>query len=217
MRRKETAMPFATNGDVRIHYHLGGNSDGPPLVLQHGYSMSLHDWYDPGYVNTLGKNFRLILIDARGHGTSDKPHDPESYRAAHMASDVVAVLDTLGIARAHFFGYSMGGRIGFALARDAASRLSSLVLGGNGANDRSPDEPVLRAYLERLRQGPEVLAETIRAVFGPWATPGMLDRQLGNDLEALHRLPVPRGAPALRRGSPPPRGPVPRLLRRCRS
>jgi pimeloyl-ACP methyl ester carboxylesterase len=178
-------MPYATNGDVRIHYHLEGLADGPPLVVQHGYSMSLYDWYDPGYVNTLGKTFRLILIDARGHGASGKPHDPNAYRAAHMASDVVAVLDDLGIAQAHFFGYSMGGRIGFALARDAASRLHSLVLGGNGANDRSPDEPVLKAYLERLRQGPEVLTDTIRAVFGSWATSEMLERQVGNDLDAL--------------------------------
>ena len=85
-------MPYVTNGDVRIHYHLDGNADGPPLVLQHGYSMSLLDWYDPGYVDALGGTYRLILIDARGHGASDKPHVPDAYRAARMASDVVAVV-----------------------------------------------------------------------------------------------------------------------------
>lgn len=182
-------MPYATNDGLRIHYRLDGNAAGPPLVLQHGYSMSLHDWYDPGYVDTLGAAYRLILIDARGHGASDKPHDPDAYRAARMAGDVVAVLDALGLARAHFFGYSMGGRIGFALAREAPARLHSLVLGGNGANERSPEEPILRAYLERLRQGPVVLAETIRAVFGAWATPEMLANTPGRatrgDIAAL--------------------------------
>jgi pimeloyl-ACP methyl ester carboxylesterase len=57
------------------------------------------------------------LPDARGHGASDKPHDPESYYSALLAADIVAVLNDVGVEQTHFVDYSMGGRIGFALAK----------------------------------------------------------------------------------------------------
>ncbi|MFN0028669.1 MAG: alpha/beta fold hydrolase [Acidimicrobiales bacterium] len=47
---------------------------------------------------------KVVIIDARGHGQSDKPHDPDSYALPTLTSDVVAMLDTLGVDRAHFFG-----------------------------------------------------------------------------------------------------------------
>ncbi len=67
-------MPYADNEGVRIFYEVVG--DGPPLVLQHGMMMSLRRWSMAGYVDALKSKYRLILIDARGHGQSDKPHDP---------------------------------------------------------------------------------------------------------------------------------------------
>jgi len=70
-------MPYATHGDLRIHYETDGS--GPPLVLQHGYTLSLKRWYALGYVDALRARYRLILVDARGHGESDKPHDPAAY------------------------------------------------------------------------------------------------------------------------------------------
>jgi pimeloyl-ACP methyl ester carboxylesterase len=60
-------MPYCDLTGVRIHYHLEGDPDGPPLVLQHGWSMSLQDWYDPPYVAALAA-YRLILVDPRGMG-----------------------------------------------------------------------------------------------------------------------------------------------------
>ena len=68
------------NEGVRIHYELEG--DGPALVLHHGFSGSLRHWYMNGYVEALRRTYRLILVDARGHGESDKPHDPASYALA---------------------------------------------------------------------------------------------------------------------------------------
>ncbi len=53
--------------------------EGPALVLQHGFTESVVDWYEAGYIEALKPNYRLILIDARGHGSSDKPHDPDAY------------------------------------------------------------------------------------------------------------------------------------------
>jgi len=117
-------MPYATNQNVRIHYQVEG--EGLPLVLQHGFSNSLDTWYERGYVDLLKHDYRLILIDARGHGASDKPHDPEAYALQLRAGDIVAVLDQLHIAHAHFFGYSMGGWIGFGLAQYAPERFPAL-------------------------------------------------------------------------------------------
>ena len=56
-------MPFADNNGVKIHYQVEG--EGPPLVLQHGFSGSLQSWHDSGYVGTLKRDHRLILADTR--------------------------------------------------------------------------------------------------------------------------------------------------------
>ena len=70
-------MPYVNSQGLRIHYQVEG--DGPPLVLQHGFSDSLESWYDFGYVDALKPDYTLILVDARGHGQSGKPHDPDAY------------------------------------------------------------------------------------------------------------------------------------------
>src|SRR5689334_1501813 len=121
-------MPFANNQGVRIHYDTVGQ--GRPLVLHHGTSGSGPDWADLGYVEALKHDHRLILIDARGHGSSDKPHDPAAYDLSLRASDVVSVQDHLGLPKADYFGYSMGGWIGFGLAKHTPDRVNSLIIGG---------------------------------------------------------------------------------------
>jgi pimeloyl-ACP methyl ester carboxylesterase len=121
-------MPYAVNQGVRIHYQIEG--DGEPLVPQHGFADSLETWYDLGYVDGLKPRYRLILIDARGHGASDKPHEPDTYDRERNVADITTVLDDLDVPRAHYFGHSMGGRDGFAIARYAPDRVHSLILGG---------------------------------------------------------------------------------------
>ena len=108
-------MPYANNHSVRIHYQVEG--EGPPLVLQHGFTSSLQNWYAYGYVAALQQKYQLILIDARGHGQSDKPYDPAAYALQRRVEDVLAVLDALQVENAHYLGYSMGGRIGFGIAQ----------------------------------------------------------------------------------------------------
>ena len=123
-------MPYTFNQGEKIHYHVEGS--GPPLVLQHGGFGSLHDWYDYNYVSVLKDDYRLILTDARAHGQSAKSHQPEKYSPELHAGDVIAVLDELGIESCHFFGFSMGGRIGYWVALYHPARLRSLmVLGSN--------------------------------------------------------------------------------------
>lgn len=93
-------MPYVDNNGVRIHYQVEG--DDPPLVLQHGFTSSMRRWYLYDYVDALKSDYQLILVDARGHGQSDKPHDPDAYDVSLMARDVVAVLDALQLDKVHF-------------------------------------------------------------------------------------------------------------------
>ena len=134
-------MPRVDNKGVSIHYRVEGN--GPPLVLQHGFSDSSEIWDEPGTVAALRPKYRLVLIDARGHGQSDKPHDPQSHTHKKIVSDIVAVLDDLGMKTAAYWGYSRGGRYGFALARHALDRVACFVIGGAPAGTElsHPAEP----------------------------------------------------------------------------
>ena len=168
-------MPFANNQGVRIHYEVEGK--GPPLVLQHGFSDSLQTWYELGYVDGLKSDYRLILVDARGHGASDKPHKPEAYKPESNAADVVSVLTELGISRAHFFGYSMGGWIALAMAQYASEHVLSLVIGGANPHSIPPPDP----YLPALMQG----AEAIPALWGVPMAPSLKARLSANDVQAL--------------------------------
>src|SRR5215469_6785565 len=170
-------MPYAVNHGVRVHYRIEG--DGPPLVFQHGFTDSLETWCEAGYVEALKPDYRLILIDARGHGASDKPHLSDAYDRERNVEDIVAVLDDLDIRRAHYFGYSMGGRIGFAIARYAPDRFDSLILGGGSPYPQSQAGP--DRMLEALKQG----AEAIPSDWGVTLPPSLKARLVGNDVEAL--------------------------------
>lgn len=121
-------MNQVNNNGIHIHYQITG--DGPPLVLHHGFSDDLRSWYEYGYVAALAPHYRLILIDSRGHGGSDKPHAATAYTQKARTYDVLAVLDALQIDQAFYLGYSLGGWIGFGLATYAPERFHAFVLGG---------------------------------------------------------------------------------------
>jgi pimeloyl-ACP methyl ester carboxylesterase len=99
-------MPHVTNSGMRIHFEAVGA--GPMLVLQHGFSTGKDHWHGAGYVRELRDAYRLVLIDARGHGQSDRPHDPAAYSFQAMAADVIAVLDVLWPAARPFLGLFHG-------------------------------------------------------------------------------------------------------------
>jgi pimeloyl-ACP methyl ester carboxylesterase len=171
-------MPYADNRGVRIYYEVEG--EGPPLVLMHGFSDSLESWREYGYTEPLKQEHRLILIDARGHGASDKPHDPEAYGLEQRPADVVAVLDDLDIAQVHYFGYSLGGWIGFGLAKYAPERVSSLIIGG-----AQPYGQSMELFRQALEQGIEGWVAVVEKLLGSPASPEMKERFRSNDLEAL--------------------------------
>ena len=177
-------MPYADNGNVRIHYQVEG--EGPALVLQHGFTESAVDWYEAGYVEALRPDYRLILIDARGHGASDKPHDPDAYVLNRRVADVVAVLDALDIAKALFWGYSMGGWIGFGIAKYAKERVHALVIGGQHPYARRMGS--LRRMVQRgIAQGSGAFVTGMEEMFGPESAERK-ERLLLADLEAYLAL-----------------------------
>src|SRR5262245_57371417 len=102
-------MPYATIDGVRIYYEREGS--GPPLVLRAGRTSSLESWREARYVDALRDAYDLILIDPRGHGLTDKPHDPAAYAYQTQVADITSVLDDARIERAIFWGYSTGGLI----------------------------------------------------------------------------------------------------------
>ena len=178
-------MPFARNGGIRIHYETAGS--GPALVLHHGTMGSGPDWVDLGYVEALRDRHTVILIDARGHGQSDKPHDGAAYDLALRAADVVAVLDDLRLQRADFLGYSMGGWIGFGLARHFPERFNSFILGG-----AHPYAENTQAIRDRMPNDPAAFAAGIEKTYGALLTPARRARLLANDLDALRALTTDR-------------------------
>lgn len=123
-------MPYANNNGVRIFYEVEG--EGPVVLLLHGFSFNREGWRQSGYVGALQAAYRLILPDTRGHGASDKPHDPLAYSPELLVGDVLAILDELNVAKVHSWGYSMGARIVRALGIVAPERASSLIMGGWG-------------------------------------------------------------------------------------
>lgn len=178
-------MPYASNDEVRIHYHLDGNPAGPPLLLHCGFVGTLHDWYDAGYVDALRGDYRLILLDPRGQGGSDKPHDPAAYEFGRRVADVIAVLDAEGIATAHYWGYSMGGFNGFGMAHSYPSRLRSLILGGDPGFETEADGESMRQMASWLREsGSAGMTAAFEGRIG--ALPEALRaRLLASDVEAL--------------------------------
>jgi pimeloyl-ACP methyl ester carboxylesterase len=155
-------VPYVmSSGGVRIRFEIVGS--GPPLVLHIGGFGSLEDWEDAGYVAALRDTYRLILLDPRGQGQSDAPHDPADYGPTERVQDVLTVLDTLRLQHAHFWGYSLGGGVGFALAATASDRLLSLIAGGADpypGSDRRADE---HPWIPLLQKGMTALVAACEA------------------------------------------------------
>ncbi len=125
-------MQSFDSGGVRIAYMDEG--DGEPILLIHGFASNVAtNWIDPQWVQTLLRDGRrVIALDNRGHGQSEKLYEPERYGAPEMAEDATRLLDHLGIEKADILGYSMGARISAFLAFAHEMRVRSIVFGGLG-------------------------------------------------------------------------------------
>lgn len=115
--------------DTPIHYEFFGSQDSPALVLAHALGTNLTLW--DHQVELLQGSFRILRYDSRGHGKS--PADRGPYTISMLASDVLSLLDELGVARAHFCGISMGGLVGQYLAVHHPERIATLVVSNTAA------------------------------------------------------------------------------------
>src|SRR5262245_53584307 len=130
---------FSSDG-VRIAFIDEGEGNGAgaadAVLLLHGFASSVrYNCHEPGWIAFLVRNgFRVIAMDDRGHGESEKLYQPGGYASALMAEDARRLLDHLGIARADVMGYSMGARISAFLALAHPERVRSAVFAGLAGN-----------------------------------------------------------------------------------
>jgi pimeloyl-ACP methyl ester carboxylesterase len=169
-------MDFDSAG-VRLHFELDGPEDGAPIVLVHGFASDYQlNWVGTRWQEALTKaGHRVIGLDCRGHGSSDKPHDPAAYALEVMTADVRRLLDHLQIETSNYLGYSMGAKIGVQAMLDFPTRLGRVVLGGIGWGG------AFRAAAEiakALRGGP--IDSPVAMTFNNFAR-----ARPSNDLEAL--------------------------------
>jgi pimeloyl-ACP methyl ester carboxylesterase len=124
---------FQSFDGLTLAYEVEG--DGVPVLLLHGFATDSYiNWIRPGLVDALVKDgYRAILLDQRGHGTSDKPHDVAAYAEEAMIRDAQALLDHLGVGSCLAAGYSMGARNTLQLLI-SETRIRAAVLGGIGSN-----------------------------------------------------------------------------------
>ncbi len=163
------------SGGVKIRYLVQG--EGEPVVLVHGFTASVEtNWGAPGTIDALAKNYRVIAIDARGHGKSDKPHDPAAY-GFRMVEDVIRLMDHLEILKAHIAGYSMGGGIVLQAVVTYPDRFYSAILGGSGWRPPgSGFEGTMTALADSLEQGKGLgpLIVALNPVGRPAPTPELI-------------------------------------------
>lgn len=130
-------MQVFSSGGVSIAYidvPPAENDRGEPIVLVHGFA-SNHavNWVNTAWVKTLTQDGRrVVALDNRGHGESEKLYDPAAYSRSLMATDVLNLMDHLDIARADVMGYSMGARITAHFAHEHGARIRKAVFGGLG-------------------------------------------------------------------------------------
>jgi pimeloyl-ACP methyl ester carboxylesterase len=181
-------MQFFESDGVSIAYIDVGPASraGNPVLLVHGFgSNHAVNWISTLWVKTLTHaGYRVIALDNRGHGQSEKLYDPAAYTPMTMAEDARRLLDCLGIDQADVMGYSMGARIAATLALNRPERVRSLLLGGLGIHLvegeglppgiadameapsldvlTDPTERMFRAFAEQTKSDRKALAACMR-------------------------------------------------------
>jgi pimeloyl-ACP methyl ester carboxylesterase len=114
---------------TRIAYEVAGS--GPSVILLHGLMGNRHSWHTSGYVDALAKDYRLVIVDMRGHGESDGPSDTDSYASTVLAADIAAVVEQECDSPPALWGYSAGGGLAMACAAHYPETYNKLIVGGS--------------------------------------------------------------------------------------
>jgi pimeloyl-ACP methyl ester carboxylesterase len=177
---------MASVNDIRMYYEIHG--DGAPLILLHGGLGSTASWKNQ--IPELSRHYQVIAADSRGHGRSTLTDQRISY--ALMTSDVLALMDYLGIDKAHILGWSDGGIIGLGLAVNHPERLNKVIAFGANYNPSGVrvdvgENPKINAYIENaakdyrtLSPEPKRWDEFLENISQMWASePNFTAEQLG--------------------------------------
>lgn len=166
-------MPFIRSGDIQLWYETFG--EGEPLVMIMGLGGVIQAW--SLQIAEFAKQYRLICMDNRGAGRSDKPKGPYAIEA--FAEDLATVLDDAGVESAHVLGVSMGGLIAQEFYHRHPRRVRSLILGctGVGPSDPAaiPPQPHVNAAL-RLDRRSEPLEKVTEAMARAFYHPSYLEK-----------------------------------------
>lgn len=155
-------MGEIAGGDERFRVKIDGPDGAPVILMSHSLGCDLTMW--DAVVPALARTYRVVRYDSRGHGGSVVVARPTSI--AELADDALAILDDLGVERAHFVGLSMGGMVGQWLLRFAPERLDRVVLCNTAAMMGPPD--LWNARIRAVREG---MAGLTAGVMERWFTP----------------------------------------------
>jgi pimeloyl-ACP methyl ester carboxylesterase len=153
---------FDSDG-VPIRYVEEGQ--GEPVILLHGYTSDIEtEWVRSDVLPALAAHYRVLALDARGHGRSGKPHDPAQY-GPEMGRDITRLMDHLGIRRAHIIGYSMGAHVVAQLLTQQPERFATAVLGGASGRRNWTEEDQKRVEIEAAEMEQGLLTSQIRRLW----------------------------------------------------
>ena len=132
---------FTTPDGVRINYEVTGEATGKAVILLHGFMNTQENWKKAALYNDLATaSFKVVTLDLRGNGKSDKPHDPKSYANDAEAKDVMQLASLLKLDSYFVLGYSRGAIIASRLLI-LDKRVSKTVIGGMGSDFTNPEWP----------------------------------------------------------------------------
>lgn len=176
---------FITIRGITVHVQQEGPPGAPAVLMLHSLGTNLHVW--DAQANALSSSLRVIRFDLRGHGLTSVTPGP--YAIDDLARDAIAVLDALGVAKAHVAGLSIGGLVAQALAALAPDRMLSLVL-----CDTALAIPPANLWHERAavvrKSG---MAAITDAVMARWMTPPNADSPAAHGLRAMLGATAPEG------------------------
>lgn len=176
-------MSFATNLDIRLHYETFGSPADPALLLVNGLgnqSLSFRDEFCEAFA---ASGYRVIRFDNRDVGLSTECTD--EYSLSDMARDAVAVLDAVGVERAHVMGFSLGGMIVQTLAIEHPSRLESATSVMSTTGDPDVGHPSAEARVLLLTKGTTDRSAAIESHLAGqrvWGSPGHVEWETQADL-----------------------------------
>jgi pimeloyl-ACP methyl ester carboxylesterase len=202
-------MPSFTSFDgLEIAYQewkpeTGQSSAGtlPPVVLHHGFIADANlNWVGPGVVTALERAGRHVFaLDARGHGASQKPHDPRFYGEGTMSRDLLQLVGLTGAPQVDLVGYSMGAVVSL-IAASQDARVRRLVVGGIGGSlvehgTINPVEASRRAVADAMvTSDPASITDPVGVRFRAFADMVGADREaMAASASAVHVGSIPFG------------------------